>query len=222
MQKETINSFFQKVYLWMFTGLLISAIAAYSLFWFPVLFAYIIMTPLFWVLIVAELGIVIILSMLLKKISAKTAKILFVLYSFLTGLTLSVVLFAYTMESIFMVFFIVAIMFLLLSLYGYFTKRDLSALGPVLFIGLIGIILAAVVNIFLKSSGLSMAISIIGVIIFTGLIIYDTQVIKKFFALEEKNKEALSKLAIFGALKLYLDFINLFLFILRLLGKRKG
>ncbi|HJX50655.1 MAG TPA: Bax inhibitor-1/YccA family protein [Candidatus Nanoarchaeia archaeon] len=221
MQGETLNSFFQKVYLWMFAGLLISAVASYLILLSPEIFNYIILTPIFWVLIIGELGIVILLSMLLKKISATTAKVLFILYSFLTGLTLSVVFLAYTLESIFMVFFIVAIMFLLLSLYGYFTKRDLSALGPILFIGLIGIIIAAVVNIFLKSSQFSMIISILGVIIFTGLIIYDTQAIKRFFALEEKNKEALSKLAIFGALKLYLDFINLFLMLLRLLGKRR-
>jgi len=222
MQKETINSFFQKVYLWMFFGLLISALTAYSVFWFPALFAFIILTPLFWVLVILELGIVIVLSMLLTKISATTAKVLFILYSFLTGLTLSVIFFAYTLESIFAVFFIVAVMFLLLSLYGYFTKRDLSRLGPILFVGLIGIIIAAVVNMFLKSSQFSLIISIIGVVIFTALVIYDTQVIKKFFALEGKNKEVLSKLAIFGALKLYLDFINLFLFILRLFGKRRG
>jgi len=221
MQKETINSFFQKVYLWMFLGLLVSAIAAYSILLFPALFTYIILTPLFWVLIVAELGIVVVLSMLLKKISATTAKILFILYSFITGLTLSVVLLAYTASSIFMVFALVSGMFLLLSLYGYFTKRDLSALGPILFIGLIGIIIAAVINLFLQSYGFSLIIAVLGIVIFTGLIIYDTQVMKKFFALESKGKESLSKLAIFGALKLYLDFINLFLMLLRLLGKRR-
>jgi len=221
MQKETINSFFQKVYLWMFLGLLVSAIAAYSILLFPALFTYIILTPLFWVLIILELGIVVVLSMLLKKISATTAKILFILYSFITGLTLSVVLLAYTASSIFMVFALVSGMFLLLSLYGYFTKRDLSALGPILFIGLIGIIIAAVINLFLQSYGFSLIIAVLGIVIFTGLIIYDTQVMKKFFALESKGKESLSKLAIFGALKLYLDFINLFLMLLRLLGKRR-
>ncbi len=221
MPKETVSSFFQKMYLWMFIGLLVSAIGAYSIFLFPALAIYIIFSPLFWVLIVAELIIVIVLSMLLKRISATTAKVLFVLYSFITGLTLSVVLFAYTLASVYSVFLIVSVMFLLLSLYGYFTKRDLTALGPILFIGLIGIIICAVVNLFLKSSGFSMAIAVIGVIIFTGLIVYDTQVMKKFFELEKKNKEALSKLAIFGALKLYLDFINLFLMLLRLLGKRR-
>ena len=221
-QIKGLNVFFQKVYFWMFLGLLLSAVAALSVMFSPTILRLIVGTPLFFVLIIGELGLVLIISMFLKKISAMAARMLFVLYSILTGLTLSVVLLVYTSESVIATLLLVAIMFILLSLYGFFTKRDLSRIGPILFIALIALIIAMIVNMFLHSSAMGFAISIIGVVIFTGLIIYDTQSMKKFYALGSRNKEMLSKFVILGALKLYLDFINLFLFLLRLLGRRRN
>ncbi len=218
---KNMNYFFQRIYFWMFLGLMLSAIASLTVFFSPTFFRLIFGTPLFFILILAELGLVVTISGFIKRISENTARVLFIIYSLLTGLTLSVILFAYTSASVFFTLVIVASMFALLSIYGFFTKRDLSRLGVILFIALITLIISMIINLFLRNSYVDMIISFIGVIIFTGLIVYDTQAMKKFYILGKRNKKLLSKFVIIGALKLYLDFVNLFLFLLRFLGKRK-
>lgn len=147
---------------------------------------------------------------------------MFMLYSVLTGLTISVVLAAYTMESVAGTFFITAAMFGALSVYGYTTKRSLSGIGNFLFMALIGLIIASIVNIFMKSSALYWVITYAGVLIFAGLTAYDTQKLKEMGAqIDVEDKESMRKLAILGALNLYLDFINLFLMLLRIFGDRR-
>jgi FtsH-binding integral membrane protein len=167
-----------------------------------------------------ELGLVFYLSARIQKIQASTASALFIGYSVLNGLTLSVVFLAYTSSSIAGTFFITAGMFGAMAIYGLVTKRDLSGWGSFLFMGLVGIIIASIVNIFLKSSGMSWMISLIGVFIFTGLTAYDVQRIKTIGeeGIMAQGTEAIGKGAIMGALTLYLDFINLFLMLLRFFG----
>jgi len=176
--------------------------------------------PLFLILVFAELGLVFYLSARVNKIQASTASVLFIVYSLLNGLTLSAVFLRYTSSSIAATFFITAGMFGAMALYGLVTKRDLSGMGSFLFMGLIGIIIASIVNIFLQSSSLYWTISLIGVLIFTGLTAYDVQKIKNMGeeSILEQGESAVKKGAIMGALTLYLDFINLFLMLLRFFG----
>jgi hypothetical protein len=221
MEKE-FNLFLQKVYFWMFFGLVVSAVAAFIVASSETLINLIFANSwIFITLIIIELGFVFVLSLFIKKISPTTARILFIIYAILNGLTLSVILLVYTLGSIFFAFIISAIMFLLLALFGLFTKRDLSSLGTIMFVGLIAIIIALIVNIFLKNSVLDLVITILAIIIFSGLIMYDHQKLKKMSS-QIRNKQILSKFAIIGALSLYLDFINLFLNILRLIGRSRN
>jgi hypothetical protein len=176
--------------------------------------------PMMLLFILAPLGLVLFLSFRINTIQYSTAQMLFWLYAALNGVAFSVIFLAYTYESIARVFFITAGMFAAMSLYGYTTKRDLTALGSFLFMGLIGIILASIVNIFLASSMLQFIVSVAGVLIFTGLTAYDTQSIKEGYV-EGSASDVAGKRAIFGALRLYLDFINLFLMLLRLVGDRR-
>jgi FtsH-binding integral membrane protein len=176
--------------------------------------------PLTIVLFLGTLGIVFFLSFRINKLQAGTALALFMLYAGLLGLMLSSVFLAYTGVSITRTFFISAASFGALSLYGYTTQRDLSPIGSFLVMGLFGLILAMVVNIFLKSTGLDFAISAIGVLIFAGLTAWDTQRIKEMYSVQDDGTVAGRK-AVMGALSLYLDFINLFLFLLRFLGARR-
>lgn len=176
--------------------------------------------PLTIVLFLGTLGIVFFLSFRINKLQASTAMALFLLYAGLLGLMLSSVFLAYTGASITRTFFISAASFGALSLYGYTTQRDLSPIGSFLIMGLFGLILAMIVNIFLKSSGLDFAISAIGVLIFAGLTAWDTQKIKEMYDVNDDGTVAGRK-AVMGALTLYLDFINLFLFLLRLFGDRR-
>lgn len=175
-----------------------------------------------WVLLIAQIGLVFVLSGMINRLSGSTATMLFMLYSLLTGLSLTPIFLAYTMTSIATVFFICSAMFAALALYGYTTKRDLSALGRFLFMGLIGIIIASVVNIFLKSEGMSMIISYIGVLVFAGLTAYDTQKLKDLSSqLSQDDSNVFRRYVILGALTMYLDFINLFIMLLRILGDRR-
>ncbi len=217
-----VREFFQKVYTWMCVGLIISGITAFMVSNNEAWIKFFLGNQLvFFGTIIVELGLVIWLSAGINKMSAQTAIFSFLLYCFTSGLTLSVVFLAYTAESINMVFFITAGMFGIISLYGYLTKADLSRIGQIAFMGLIGIIIASVVNMFMKNSQVDYIISIIGVLIFTALIAYDTQKIKKFALEAAPGSDQESKASIIGALILYLDFINLFLHLLRFLGKRK-
>ncbi|AOI95611.1 Bax inhibitor-1/YccA family protein [Burkholderia sp. LA-2-3-30-S1-D2] len=178
-------------------------------------------TPVFWVLLLAPLALVMFLSFRIEHISFGAAQISFWAYAALVGLSLSGIFLVYTGESIARVFFISAATFGATSLYGYTTRADLSRFGSFLFMGLIGIIIAGVVNLFLVSSALQFVVSVIGVLVFTGLTAYDTQRIKRIYIADEEYEIA-GKKAILGALALYLDFLNLFLMLMRLFGNRRS
>jgi len=212
------NSLIRQVYAWMGGGLLITALMAMATISSPALFSAIIGNRLvFYALIIGEIGLVIGISRAINKISASVASFLFLLYAALNGVTMSVIFAVYTAESITSTFVITAATFGAMSVFGYVTKRDLSGWGSFLFMGLIGVVIASLVNIFVGSSAVSWIISVIGVIVFTGLTAYDTWKIKAMAATGVEGR----KPAILGALTLYLDFINLFLMLLRLLGSRR-
>ncbi|HEX9984335.1 MAG TPA: Bax inhibitor-1/YccA family protein [Thermoanaerobaculia bacterium] len=206
------RAFFRSVYAWMFGGLMLTAAAAVWVALSPAMRS--IVMPLRWVLLIAELGMVFYLSFRIQKISAATAASLFLVYSLLNGLTLSIIFLAYNLPTIFQAFISAAGMFGAMSIYGMVTKRSLASWGSFLMMGVIGLVIASVVNIFLKSSPMGWIISVIGVFVFLGLTAYDTQKLKSYAQAGELREN----LAIIGALALYLDFINLFLFMLRLFG----
>lgn len=217
--QDASSIFLAKVFNWMAIGLGLTGVVAYFAASSGITAA-IVSSPMFMILIFTELGLVFFLSARINKIQANTASSLFIGYSLLNGLTLSSVFLAYTNSSIATTFFITAGMFGAMAVYGLVTKRDLSGFGSFLFMGLIGVIIASVVNIFLKSSGLYWMISLIGVFVFTGLTAYDVQKIKKMGeqGILSQGEAAIKKGAIMGALALYLDFINLFLMLLRFFG----
>jgi len=173
-----------------------------------------------WLVILAPLGLVMAMSYGVNKMAFGTLQLVFWLYAGLMGLSMAMVFLVFTGASIARVFFITAGTFAAMSLYGYTTRRDLSQFGSFLFMGLIGIIIASLVNIFLVSSALQFAISVIGVIVFTGLTAWDTQQIKEMYYAAD-DREVAGKKAIMGALRLYLDFINLFMMLMQLLGNRR-
>jgi uncharacterized protein len=177
-------------------------------------------TPLIWLVMLAPLGAVLFLSFRIESLSIGAAQATFWTYAALMGLSLAGIFLLFTGTSIARVFFITAGTFAAMSLYGYTTQRDLSQFGSFLFMGLIGIVLASIVNIFIGSSALQFAISVIGVIVFTGLTAWDTQRIKEVY-LESDPGDVLTKKALMGALSLYLDFINLFVMLLQLVGQRR-
>jgi hypothetical protein len=209
-----------RVYNYMASGVALTGIVAYAVASSPDLMQAIFGTPLAWVVMLAPLAFVLVLSFGINRLSLFATQALFWTFAAAMGLSLSTIFVVYTGESIARVFFITAASFGALSLYGYTTKRDLSAFGSFLFMGLIGIIIASVVNWFLQSSGLQFAISVIGVLVFAGLTAYDTQRIKSMY-LETDAHETAGKKAIMGALALYLDFINLMMLLLQLLGNRR-
>ena len=213
----------RKVYVWMTLALVLTGITAYGVASSPSLMMTIFQTPaVMWGLIIAELAIVIAISAAINRLSLTTATLLFVLYSVLNGATFSLIFAVYTMSSIANVFFITAGTFGVMAAYGYFTKRDLSSWGKLLLMALIGLIIATLVNVFLvKSSGFDLILSYAGVLIFVGLTAYDTQKIKQMLAMQTDMGEGAQKVALLGALSLYLDFINLFLYLLRIFGRRE-
>ena len=214
-----LREYMLRIYNYMASGLALTGIVAFvaanSGF-----YASIARTPVMWLVILAPLGLVMWLSYGIQRMQASTAQALFWVYSGLMGLSLGVVFLAFTGTSVARVFFITAGTFGAMSLYGYTTQRDLSGFGSFLFMGLIGIIIAGLVNIFIHSSALQFAISVIGVIVFTGLTAWDTQQIKEMYY-EADGSEIASKKAVMGALRLYLDFINLFMMLLQLMGTRR-
>jgi hypothetical protein len=212
--------FLAKVFNWMAIGLGLTAVTAFITASTPAILQAI--YPIHIILALAELGLVFFLSARIQKISVQTATGLFLAFSVLNGLTLSVILLIYTMTSIASTFFITAGMFGSMAIYGMVTKKDLSGMGSFLMMGLFGIIIASVVNMFLGSSMMSWVISAIGVIVFTGLTAYDVQKITQMGAagIMEQGDIAVHKMAIMGALTLYLDFINLFLMLLHFSGNR--
>ena len=226
---QGLRAYMQRVYNYMAGGLVVTGAVAYGAYSAAVLpdgrtltpFGQTMFhSPLPIVLMIATLGIVFALSMFLSRISAGTAQLLFWAYAALNGLTFSVLGLVYTQTSITRVFLITAATFAVTSLYGYVTKRDLSAFGSFLFMGLIGLVIASLVNIFFQSSAVTFALSVIGVLLFTGLTAYDTQSIKSTYY-QSSGTLTLGHLAISGALRLYLDFINLFMSLLRLVGDRR-
>jgi len=212
-----VQAFMQRVYQWMAAGL---ALTGFIAFWassnMSIMRA--LQGGLFWVVVIAEFGLVIWLSRAISRISATAATIGFLIYSGLNGLTMSYIFLIYTQASIASTFFITAGTFAAVSIFGWTTKTDLTSLGGFFFMALIGIIIASVVNIFMRSSMLYWLISYAGVAIFIGLTAYDTQKLKE---IHQSNPNAPDQLAIMGALKLYLDFINMFIFLLRIFGRRR-
>lgn len=218
---STQNTLMRKVYLWMAAALAISALSAFTVAHNPALMQMIFgSSTAFYVILFAELGLVMWLSAGIHKMSVVTATLMFTLYSVLTGATMSIIFVAFEMSSIATTFLVTAGTFSAMAVYGSITKTDLSKMGNILLMALIGLIIAMVVNMFLKNEMMDLIISGIGVILFTGLTAYDTQKIKELTNGMEDNDET-QKMAVLGALTLYLDFINLFLYLLRFLGKRK-
>ena len=219
---DETSSFFQKVYGWMFLGLIISGVTAYWIASDPALYESILFNKtIFYSLLFGELALVFGLVWLRKKISSQLAILMFLTYCFMTGLTLSVIFLVFTIESIGQIFFISAGMFGSMSIYGYFTKTDLTKTGQVLIMGLFGIVIAGLANLFMQNSQLDYILSFIGVIVFTGLTAYDTQKIRKENIIGNEGTSEDTKESIMGALTLYLDFVNLFLELLKLFGKRR-
>lgn len=217
---ERVTAFLRKVYGWMFVGLGVTAAVALGVAGSPTLLQAIFGNKLlFFGLIIAELGLVFYLSARVNKIAPATASGLFLLYSALNGATLAMIFLAYTGTSIATTFAVTAGMFGALALYGTTTKRSLAGVGQFVFMGLIGLILASVVGMFVKSAGLQFVISIVGVIVFTGLTAWDAQKLKAMAVAVPEGQ--VGSYAVVGALSLYLDFINLFLFMLRFLGGRR-
>ena len=215
-----LRSYMLRVYNYMATGLGLTGLTAYFVAITPSLFNAIYGTPLYWVIALAPLGFVFYLSARLHKISFAKAQTVFWIFSGVMGLSMAYIFIAFTGTSIARVFFITAGTFAGMSLYGYTTKKDLTGWGSFLFMGLIGIIIAMIVNIFLQSGMLSFIISCVGVLVFVGLTAYDTQRIKEMYYASD-HPEISGKKAIMGALKLYLDFINLFIMLLHLFGQRR-
>lgn len=219
-----INSFIRSVYNWMSAGLALTGLVAFYTAHNPTLLRLIFGNQLvFFGLIAGELGMVFYLSARIQKIQASTATGLFIGYAALNGLTLTTIFMAFTGASIASVFFICAATFVAVSIYGMTTKKDLTGLGSFMFMGLIGIIIASVVNFFIHSTAMQMIISYIGVIVFVGLTAYDTQKLKNMALTQPDGLDAgvVRKGAIIGALSLYLDFLNLFLMLLQLFGDRR-
>jgi FtsH-binding integral membrane protein len=219
-----VNEFIRSVYNWMAIGLALTGFVAFYVASTPALLNLIYRNQiLFFGLIIAELALVFTISARIQRMQASTATALFVIYSALNGVTLSFIFIVYTRASIASTFFVCAATFIACSIYGWTTKRDLTSLGGFLMMGLIGIIIASLVNIFIRSSAMYMIISYIGVLVFVGLTAYDTQNLKAMAVSQPADIGAgvIRKGAILGALKLYLDFINLFLMLLRILGNRE-
>ena len=211
----------RKVYLWMTLALVITGFTAFAVATTPNLQALVFYNQwIMWGLIIAEVVLLLVISAGINKLSLTTATLLFVLYSVINGATLSIIFVAYSIGTISTVFFITAGTFAVMAFIGYVVKADLSGMGKILFMALIGIIIATIVNLFVKSSGLDMIISYAGVLIFVGLTAYDTQKIKNMLMMAGDTSEMSQKIALLGALSLYLDFINLFIYLLRIFGKR--
>jgi FtsH-binding integral membrane protein len=218
MESRT-RAFIRSVYGWMFGGLLTTAFAALWVVMSPAMQQIVLGTPMVrFGLIIAELGIVFWLSFRIRVMAPSTAAAAFLVYSLLNGLTLSVIFWAYTGGTITMAFVTAAGMFGAMSIYGMVTKRDLTSIGSFFSMGLIGILICMFVNLFLRSDGLSFVISLLGVVIFLGLTAWDNQKLKVMATATGPQQESY---AVMGALVLYLDFINLFLFLLRLFGGRR-
>ncbi|MBB3312230.1 hypothetical protein FHT78_004012 [Rhizobium sp. BK196] len=217
---EGLRQHMLRVYNYMALGLVITGIVAFIVGSTPALYVPIFQTPLKWVVMLAPLAFVFFFSFRIQSMSSSTAQMTFWAFCAVMGLSLASVFLVFTKTSIAQTFFITAAMFGAISLYGYTTKRDLSKMGSFLMMGLFGIIIAGIVNIFLGSSALQFAISVIGIVVFVGLTAYDTQNIKEQYS-ENYDQESNQKLAVFGALSLYLNFVNIFQLLLNFTGERE-
>jgi uncharacterized protein len=219
---EGLRSFMLSVYNYMGLGLAITGVVAFAVASSPAIYMPIFTSPLKWVVMLAPLGFIFFLSARIQSMSVSAAQITFWLFAAVMGISMASIFLVFTGESIARVFFVTAATFGAVSLYGYTTKRDLSGVGSFLFMGLIGIIIASVVNIFLASSALQFAVSVIGVLVFTGLTAWDTQRLKEQYvgSLQYAGADIASKSAVMGALSLYLNFINLFTMLLQLMGNQ--
>ncbi|WP_337391645.1 Bax inhibitor-1/YccA family protein [Prevotella sp.] len=212
----------RKVFVWMTLALAITGLTAYGVATSPTILSLIFSSKVtFFGLIIAEFALVFAISGAINRLSLSTATMLFILYSVINGATLSSIFFAFSVATIGKVFFITAGTFGAMALVGYTTKTDLTSMGKLLFMALLGIIIASVVNIFVASSGLDLILSYVGVLVFVGLTAYDTQKIKQMCQAAPDAGESAQKLALIGALSLYLDFINLFLYLLRIFGNNR-
>ncbi|MCI7183912.1 MAG: Bax inhibitor-1/YccA family protein [Prevotella sp.] len=212
----------RKVFVWMTLALAITGLTAYGVATSPTILSLIFSSKVtFFGLIIAEFALVFAISGAINRLSLSTATMLFILYSVINGATLSSIFFAFSVATIGKVFFITAGTFGAMALVGYTTKTDLTSMGKLLFMALLGIIIASVVNMFVASSGLDLILSYVGVLVFVGLTAYDTQKIKQMCQAAPDAGESAQKLALIGALSLYLDFINLFLYLLRIFGNNR-
>lgn len=219
---EAFPVLMRKVYVWMTLALVITGMTAYYVATNETIMMAILTNKiLFYGLLFAELGLVMGVSAAINRLSLLTATLLFILYSIINGATLSMIFLAFDIASIAKVFFITAGTFGAMAVVGYTIKADLSSLGRILFMALIGLIIATLANMFFKSDGLTMILSYIGVLVFVGLTAWDSQKIKKMLMQAPDVDESTQKLALLGALTLYLDFVNLFLYMLRIFGNRR-
>lgn len=221
--KAAQTALFRSVYLWMTLALVITGFVAMYVAKSYTLISMIAQNSiLFWGILIAELGLVMYMSARINRISFTTATLLFIAYSVLNGVTMSILFMVYTLSSIATTFFVTAGTFGAMALFGYVTKKDLTRIGSLCIMGVIGLIIASVVNIFLQNSIMDMIISYAGVLLFVGLTAYDSQKIKRLLGGDDTEvNETTQKIALMGALTLYLDFINLFIYLLRILGDRK-
>jgi uncharacterized protein len=215
-----LRQYMLSIYNYMTVALVITGVVAFSVAQSPAALHAIFGTPLKWVVMLAPLGFVFLFSARIQSMTPSTAQLVFWAFAATMGLSMASIFLVFTGTSIARVFFITAATFCATSLYGYTTRTDLARFGSFLFMGLIGIVIASLVNIFLGSSALQFAISVIGVLVFTGLTAYDTQRLKELYA-DSYDRDGLTRIAIMGALQLYLDFINLFTFLLQLLGQNR-
>lgn len=218
---EVVRAYVQRVYAWMTGGLLLTGVTAFGVSQSPMILNAIFGTPLYWLVLFAPLGFVFFLSAKIDTMKPSTAAGVFIAFALTNGLAFSSLFLRYDLGSIFQVFVIAAGMYGAAAAYGFLTKRDLRSMGSFLVMGLFGVIIASVVNIFLDSSALEFAVSLIGVGIFTGLTAYDMNRMKDQAIVMFAGEGLAQKRAIVGALSLYLNFVNLFLFLLRLLGDRR-
>jgi len=216
------REFMYKVYGWMATALAITATTAFYIFKTPTLIQTILQPGVLMALVLGQLALVLFLSFMLKRMNFATAAMAFLLYSFFTGATLSSIFLVFTLPSIVATFVVAAGMFGVMALYGYLTNEDLSSMANILMMALIGLIIGLVVNMFLRSEAFDFVLSGIGVVVFAMLTAYDVQKIKQFGQSMIAHGEMAGKISILGALMLYLDFVNLFLYLLRFLGQRKN
>jgi len=222
--ESSVQAFMTGVFSWMFIALAITAATAYYVASTPSIMQLMItetgLSIFGWVVMLAPIGFVLLMSFQFQKLSALSLSMLFLVYSVLVGLSLSFIFMVYTMGSIATTFGVTSLTFGIMAIAGYTTKTDLTKFGSILMMALVGIIVASLVNFFLKSESMQYLISFIGVLVFTGLTAYDVQKLKKIGTEMTAGQESTRKYAIMGALSLYLDFINLFLFLLRFLGRR--